>query len=42
MKNVISTVPRTLSHGENTTTDPCEIATLTKKLVRFYCYIVAL
>ena len=26
MKNVISTVPRTLSHGENTTTNPCEIA----------------
>ena len=28
MKNVISTVPRTLSHGENTTTNPCEIATV--------------
>ena len=26
MKNVISTVPRTLSHGVNTTTNPCEIA----------------
>ena len=26
MKNVISTVPRTLSHGENTTSNPCEIA----------------
>ena len=26
MKNVISTVPRTLSHGENTITNPCEIA----------------
>ena len=26
MKNVMSTVPRTLSHGENTTTNPCEIA----------------
>ena len=26
MKNVISTVPRTLCHGENTTTNPCEIA----------------
>ena len=26
MKNVISTVPRTLSHGENTTTNSCEIA----------------
>ena len=24
MKNVISTVPRTLSHDENTTTNPCE------------------
>ena len=26
MKNVISTLPRTLCHGENTTTNPCEIA----------------
>ena len=26
MKNIMSTVPRTLSHGENTTTNPCEIA----------------
>ena len=26
MKNDISTVPRTLSHGENTITNPCEIA----------------
>ena len=26
MKNVTSTVPRTLSHGENTTSSPCEIA----------------
>ena len=26
MKNVISIVPRTLSHGENTITNPCEIA----------------
>ena len=26
MKNFISTVPRTLSHGVNTTTSPCEIA----------------
>ena len=26
MKNVISTVPRTLSHGDNTFTNPCEIA----------------
>ena len=26
MKNVISTVPRTLSHDENTITNPCEIA----------------
>ena len=26
MKNVTSTVPRTLSHGENTTSRPCEIA----------------
>ena len=26
MKNVIATVPRTLSHGENTITNPCEIA----------------
>ena len=26
MKNVISTVPRTLSHGVNTTSNPCEIA----------------
>ena len=25
MKNVISTVPRTLSHGVNTNTNPCEI-----------------
>ena len=25
MKSVISTVPRTLSHGVNTTTNPCEI-----------------
>ena len=25
MKNVISTVPRTLSHGDNTITNPCEI-----------------
>ena len=28
MKNVISTVPRTLSHGENTATNPCEIANI--------------
>ena len=26
MRNVISTVPRTLSHGLNTTTNPCKIA----------------
>ena len=26
IKNVISTVPRTLFHGENTITNPCEIA----------------
>ena len=26
MKNVISTVPRFLSHGDNTITNPCEIA----------------
>ena len=26
MKNVISTVPRTLSQGDNTITNPCEIA----------------
>ena len=26
MKNVLSTVPRTLSHGENKSTNPCEIA----------------
>ena len=26
MKNVLSTVPRTLSHGENTVSNPCEIA----------------
>ena len=26
MKNVISTVPRTLSHGDNTITNACEIA----------------
>ena len=26
MKNVVSAVPRTLSHGENTITNPCEIA----------------
>ena len=26
MKNVITTVPRTLPHGENTTANPCEIA----------------
>ena len=26
MKNVISTVPRTLSRGENTISNPCEIA----------------
>ena len=26
MRNVISIVPRTLSHGENTITNPCEIA----------------
>ena len=28
MKNVISTVPRTLSHGVTTTTNPCEIANI--------------
>ena len=28
MKNVISTVPRTLVHGDNTTTSPCEIANI--------------
>ena len=28
MKNVISTVPRTLFHGKNTATNPCEIATV--------------
>ena len=28
MKNVISTAPRTLSHGANTTTNPCEIANI--------------
>ena len=26
MKNALSTVPRTLSHGENAITNPCEIA----------------
>ena len=26
MENVISTVPRTLSHGDNTITNPCGIA----------------
>ena len=26
MKNVVSAVPSTLSHGENTITNPCEIA----------------
>ena len=26
MKNVVSAVPRTLSHGENTITNPREIA----------------
>ena len=26
MKNILSTVPRTLLHGENTITNPCEIA----------------
>ena len=26
MKNVISTVPRTLPHGDNTIISPCEIA----------------
>ena len=26
MKNVISTVPTTISHGVNTTANPCEIA----------------
>ena len=26
MKNVISTIPRTLSHGENIITNPCETA----------------
>ena len=30
MKHVISTVPRTLSHGENTITNPCEIANIFK------------
>ena len=28
MKNVISTVPRTLSHGVNKITNPCEIANI--------------
>ena len=28
MKKVISTVPRTLSHGQNTTTNPCEIVNI--------------
>ena len=28
MKNVISTIPRPLSHGENTITNPCEIANI--------------
>ena len=28
MKNVISTVPRTLCHGANTTINPCEIANI--------------
>ena len=27
MKNAISTVPRTLSHGENTTTNSCKLLT---------------
>ena len=31
MKNVISTVPRTLSHGENTVTNLCEIANIFNK-----------
>ena len=29
-KNIISTVPRTLFHGENTITNPCEIANVFK------------
>ena len=28
MKNVISTVPRALTHGENAITNPCEIASM--------------
>ena len=28
MKTVISTVRRTLSHGQNTITNPCEIASV--------------
>ena len=28
MQNVLSTVPRTLSHGKNTITKPCEIANI--------------
>ena len=28
MKNVISSIPRTLSHGDNTITNPCEIANI--------------
>ena len=31
MKNVISTVPRTLPHGENTITNLCEIANVFNK-----------
>ena len=30
MKNVLSTVPRTLSHGKNTITNPCEIPNVFK------------
>ena len=30
MKNVLSTLPRTLSHGENTITNPCEFPNVFK------------
>ena len=33
MRNVISTVPRTLSHGENTTNNPCQIANVVNNYI---------
>ena len=38
MKNVISTVPRRLSHGKNTITNPCETANVFNNCIASVAY----